>query len=315
MNISKTLKLNNGREIPVVGLGTYKSRRGEVEDAVKIAVDVGYRHFDCAWLYGNEAEVGKALEETISKGKVKREDLFITSKLWNNFHAKKKVVPMLRETLANLRLDYVDLYLIHWPFAFKETASLWPINEGEGAYSDIDYLETWQGMEECVNLGLAKSIGVSNFNAHQIERLLKNCEIKPVCNQVEVNPNLNQKKLIQFCKQHDIVVVGYCPLGRSEYAGTPGFPDPTIFDPKVAEIAQKYKKTPAQVVLNYLVSLGISVIPKSVTKSRIIENIDIFDFKFDPEDVAYLDSCNKNQRVCPLSEFDTHKYYSFHTEY
>lgn len=113
-------------------------------------------------------------------------------------------------------------------------------------------------MEESINLGLTKSIGISNFNAEQIDRLLKNCKIKPVCNQVEVNPNLNQKKLIEFCKQRDIVIVGYCPLGRSEYAGTPGFPDPTIFDPKVAEIAKKYGKTPAQVVLNYLVSGCIS---------------------------------------------------------
>lgn len=109
-------------------------------------------------------------------------------------------------------------------------------------------------MEECVNLGLTKSIGISNFNAEQIDRLVKNCKIKPVCNQVEANPNLNQKKLIEFCKQRDIVIVGYCPLGRSEYAGTPGFPDPTIFDPKVIEIGKKYNKTPAQVVLNYLVS-------------------------------------------------------------
>ncbi|KAJ8944861.1 hypothetical protein NQ314_009351 [Rhamnusium bicolor] len=274
--MSKVLKLNNGRELPVVGLGTYKSGPGEVKKAIKDAIDAGYRHFDCAWFYGNEAEVGIGLRAKIDEGKVKRQDLFITSKLWNNFHAKDQVVPMLKETLNNLKLDYVDLYLIHWPFGFKETASLWPVGKGAAAYSDVDYLETWQGMEECVNLGLAKSIGISNFNAEQIERLLKNCKIKPVCNQVEVNPNLNQKKLIEFCKQRDIVVVGYCPLAA--------------------------------------ISLGISVIPKSVTKSRIIENIDI-DFTLDPEDVAYLDSCNKNQRVCPLAEFKNHKYYSFNTEY
>ncbi|KAJ8912892.1 hypothetical protein NQ315_011215 [Exocentrus adspersus] len=313
--MSRTLKLNNDKELPIVGLGTYKSGPGEVIKAVKEAIDAGYRHFDCAWFYGNEAEVGKGLKDKIDEGKVNRHDLFITSKLWNNFHEKDKVVPMLKETLDNLKLDYIDLYLIHWPFGFKETASLWPVGEGKSAYSDVDYLETWEGMEECVNLGLTKSIGVSNFNAEQIDRLLKNCKIKPVCNQVEVNPNLNQKKLIEFCKQRDIVVVGYCPLGRSEYAGTPGFPDPTIFDPKVIEMAKKYNKTPAQIVLNYLISLGISVIPKSVTKSRIIENIDVFDFTLDPEDVAYLDSCNKNQRVCPLSMFQDHKYYSFNSEY
>lgn len=129
------------------------------------------------------------------------------------------------------------------------------MDQGEAAFSDVDYLETWSGMEECVRLGLAKSIGVSNFNEEQVERILKNCSIKPAVNQVEVNPNLNQKKLIEFCKKHDIVVTGYCPLGRSEYAGTPGFPEPTIFDPKVKEIGKKYKKSAAQVVLNYLVRM------------------------------------------------------------
>lgn len=130
---------------------------------------------------------------------------------------------------------------------------MWPISEGKDAYSDVDYLETWQGMEECVKLGLAKSIGLSNFNSEQIDRVLQHAKVKPVVNQIEVNPNMNQKKLIQFCKDRDIVVVGYCPLGRSDSTGLPGFPEPTIFDPKVAEIGKKYNKTPAQVVLRYLV--------------------------------------------------------------
>lgn len=176
-------------------------------------------------------------------------------------------------------------------------------------------METWEALEDCVDKGLTKSIGLSNFNSQQVDRVLQHARIKPVVNQVEVNPNLNQKKLIQFCKERDIVVCGYCPLGRSESAGLPGFPEPTIFDPKVAEIGKKYGKTPAQVVLNYLVSLGISVLPKSVTKSRIKENFEIFDFKLDSEDLAYLDSCNKNQRVCPLSMFSDHKDYPFNIEY
>lgn len=138
---------------------------------------------------------------------------------------------------------------------FQKNASYWPVDEGEAAFSDVDYLETWKGMEECVRLGLAKSIGVSNFNEEQIERILKNCSINPVVNQIEVNPNLNQKILIQFCKERNIVITGYCPLGRSELAGTPGFPTPTILDPKLEEIGKKYNKTPAQVVLNYLVSI------------------------------------------------------------
>jgi len=311
----KFIKLNNGFDMPVLGLGTYKSNPGEVEKAVSCAIDIGYRHFDCAWFYGNEAEIGKALKEKINEGKVKREELFITSKLWSNFHAKEKVVPMLKETLAAFQMDYIDLFLIHWPFAFKEEAALWPKNEGKSAYSDIDYIETWKGMEECVKLGLVKSIGVSNFNAKQLERILANCNIPPAVNQVECNPNLSQKRLIAFCKENNIVITGYCPLGRSENAGTPGFLEPTILDPKVTAIGQKYGKTAAQVVLNYLITLGITVIPKSVTESRIKENFNVFDFALDEEDIKYLEGCDKNKRVCPATTFADHKHYPFNDEY
>lgn len=220
---------------------------------------------------------------------------------------------MLKDSLSKLKLDYVDLYLVHWPMGFKETAPSLP--QDSSGYSDVDYLETWQGMEECINLGLAKSIGLSNFNSEQVERILGNCKIKPVVNQVEVNPNINQKKLIQYCKERSIIITGFCPLGRSNLVGREGFPSPSILDPKIIEISKKYSKTPAQVVLNYLISLGISVIPKSVTKSRIEENFDIFDFTLDQEDISYLDSCNKNQRCSPQTAFRNHKYFPFAIEF
>lgn len=222
---------------------------------------------------------------------------------------------MLKDTLKAFKLDYIDLYLVHWPFGFKEKAGYWPVDEGPEAYSDTDYLETWEGMELCLEKGFTKAIGVSNFNSEQLDRLLKVAKVKPVVNQIEVNPNINQKKLIKWCRERDIVITGYTPLGRSEDAGVPGCPEPTIFDPKVAEIGKKYNKTSAQVILNYLVSLGITVVPKSVTKKRIIENIDIFDFKLDREDVAYMDSLNKNQRVCPVTPFEDHKHYPFGIEF
>ncbi|KAJ3657756.1 hypothetical protein Zmor_009539 [Zophobas morio] len=311
--MARVLKLNNGTQIPVVGLGTYKSPPGQVQQAVKDAVSVGYRHIDCAWFYENEAEVGEGLHAKIADGTIKRSDVFITSKIWNNHHAKEKVVPMLKDSLSKLKLDYVDLYLVHWPMGFKETAPSLPTDAS--GYSDVDYLETWEGMEECVRLGLTKSIGLSNFNSEQVERVVTNCKIKPVVNQVEVNPNINQKKLIKFCKDRDIVVVGFCPLGRSNYAGRPGFPSPTIHDPEVIKMGEKYNKTAAQVVLNYLVSLGVVVIPKSVTKSRIEENFDIFDFSLDKNDVAYLDSCNKNERCSPQTAYKDHKYFPFSIEF
>ena len=220
---------------------------------------------------------------------------------------------MLKESLSKLRLDFVDLYLIHWPMGFKETAEPLPANSS--GYSDVDYLETWEGMEECVHLGLTKGIGLSNFNSEQVERVLDNCKVKPVVNQVEVNPNMNPKKLIKFCKERDIVVVGYSPLGGTDSTGRPGVPLPTIRDPKVIQMGKKHDKSAVQVVLNYLVSLGIVVIPKSVTKSRIEENFDIFDFSLDISEVAYLDSCNKKQRCVPLKEYKDHPYFPFNIEF
>lgn len=305
----KDLKLNNGLTIPSIGLGTYKSAPNEVKDAVEYAVSIGYRHIDTAKLYGNESEIGDALTNILRDGKVKREDLFITTKLWNNFHQKKSVVPQIKESLKLLKLDYVDLYLIHWPFAFKEDAELLPTDSS--AYSDVDYVETWEGMEECVDQGLAKSIGLSNFNEQQIDRVLQNCKIKPVINQIEVNPNLSQSELIKFCKDRHIVVTAFCPLERFGASRDPAYPGPTAQDPNVIEIAKKYNKTPAQIILRYLLELGISVIPKSVNPTRIKENFEVTDFDLDSEDIEYLKSRNKDARVSAMLQYKDHKYYPF----
>jgi len=170
-------------------------------------------------------------------------------------------------------------------------------------------LDTWRGMEDCVNQGLCKSIGISNFNSEQITRLLQHAKIRPVNNQIEVNPLLNQRKLIEFCRSKDITVVGYCPLGRP--TGHRSFLD----EPKLLEIAKKYEKTPAQIALKYLLSLGISIIPKSTNKNRIIENINLFDFNLLPEDISVMDSFNRNVRICGFEESSEHKYYPFHAEY
>lgn len=307
---SPTLKQNNGTEIPALGLGTYLSGPGEVAQAVKDAIDAGYRHFDCAHLYGNEKEVGDGIRAKIADGTVKREELFVTSKLWNTYHKQDMVVPMCKRTLQHLQLDYVDLYLMHWPFAWKEGDDLWPMdNNGEMIFSDVDYIETWRGLEQCYELGLVRSIGVSNFNSEQLDRLLAVARVKPVNNQVEVHPLLNQRKLIEFCARRDIVVTGYCPLGR------PATHFNFLNDPQIRAIGSKYGKSAAQVVLKYLLSLGISVIPKSTNKQRIIENISVFDFTLAPEDIAIMDTFNRNMRVCGFEENSRHKYYPFNIEY
>ncbi|KAG5869125.1 hypothetical protein JTB14_023935 [Gonioctena quinquepunctata] len=278
-----TVKLNSGYEIPQFGLGTWKSKPGEVEQAVKDAIDIGYRHIDCAFIYGNEKEVGAALKAKIADGTVKREDLFITSKLWNSFHRPD--------------LEGSDV--------FPKDA------DGNILFSDVDYVDTWKALEECVKKGLARSIGISNFNRKQVERVLAVATIKPAVNQVECHPYLNQKKLIDFCRSKDIAITGYSPLGSPDRPwATPD--DPQLMDdPKLKQLSVKYKKTPAQILLRYQIERGVITIPKSVTKSRIQQNFDIFDFALSKEDVTYLDGFDCNGRFCPMTPSLGHPHHPF----
>ncbi|XP_017764961.1 PREDICTED: aldose reductase-like [Eufriesea mexicana] len=306
------LKFYNGNEVPAFGLGTWKSKPGEVTEAVKFAIDAGYRHIDGAYVYGNEKEVGAAIKAKINEGIVKREDLFITSKLWNTYHKPELVEPAIKRTLADLGLEYLDLYLIHWPVAFKEGDALMPKNADDTvALSDVDYVDTWKAMETLVSKGLTKNIGVSNFNSQQLDRLLKNCTIKPVTNQIECHPYLNQRKLSEFCKRNNILITAYSPLGSPDRPWAKPDDPKLLDDKKLGELAKKYKKTPAQVLIRYQLDRGHIVIPKSVTKSRIDQNIDVFDFKLSPEDIEYIDTFDCNGRICPLTGSENSPYYPF----
>nr|KAF7397026.1 hypothetical protein H0235_016563 [Vespula pensylvanica] len=282
-----SVTLANGYKMPMFALGTYLSKPGEVEKAVMDAIDLGYRHIDTAFFYENEHEIGTAIQAKIEDGTVKREDLFVTTKLWNNRHKEKDVVPICKKSLENLGLTYIDLYLIHWPFAFQEGEVLVPKDkDGKLLLSDTDYIETWRGMEECVHKKLTRSIGVSNFNSEQIARLMKSSNIVPVNNQVEVSVNLNQEKLINFCKKYNIVVSAYSPLGR------PG-------------------NRLAQIALRYVYQQGAAVIAKSVTQSRIKENMEIFDFELTPDEMTAIKSIGTGERVAPFTEVQGHQYYPF----
>nr|ATJ44498.1 aldehyde reductase 3 [Helicoverpa armigera] len=298
------VKFTNGKEMPMVGLGTYARQAdpGQFRQAVEWGIEAGYRHIDTASCYKNEEEVGEGINNKINDGLVTRDQLFVTTKVWNDCHAEEQVVPALKESLARLKLDYVDLYLVHWPFSAN----------GKGEDLGIDYLETWKGMEQVVKLGLAKSIGVSNFNEEQLERLLNNSTIKPVVNQFEINPTLTQHKLVDFCKKHSVVPVAYTPLGliseaRPEFAGK----DAIKTDPKFGALAEKYGKTRAQIALRYLVQRGIPVIPKSFTKSRIAENLNLFDFELSDSEMALVDSFNIDHRCVPATPFKALKNYPF----
>ncbi|XP_050514137.1 aldo-keto reductase family 1 member B1 [Diabrotica virgifera virgifera] len=307
-----TVKFNNGNEIPIFGLGTWKSKPGEVAQAVKDAIDIGYRHIDCAFVYGNEKEVGEALAAKFADGTVKREDIFITSKLWNTYHRPDLVEKCLQQTLSNLGIQYLDLYLIHWPMAYKEDLDIFPRREdGSIIFSDVDYVDTWKEMEKVQQKGLVKSIGVSNFNEKQIERVLKIAKIKPVNNQVECHPYLNQKKLIDFCRSKDITVTAYSPLGSPDRPfAKPGDVE-LLHDPKLKDLAAKHNKSPAQILLRFQVERGVIVIPKSVNKGRLEQNIDIFDFSLSKEDLATLESFDCDGRLIRLDAALGHPHHPF----
>jgi len=310
--MAKCVKLNTGYDMPIFGLGTWKSAPGEVESAVRAALDCGYRHLDCAHVYENESEVGEALTAKIADHTVRREDVFITSKVWNTFHSKARVLPALKTTLKNLNVTYLDLYLIHWPMGFKEGGDLVPKDANDKvAFSDVDYLETWKAMEDLLKLGLVRSIGVSNFKKDQIERICANSSVVPAVNQVECHPELVQKQLFEYCKGKGIALTAYSPLGSPDRPwAQPG--DPVLMQhPQVLRLAEKYSKTAAQILIAFQIQRGIICIPKSVTKSRIEANMQVFDFAMTKEDMATLEAMDCNGRVVTWEWIKDHPHWPF----
>jgi D-xylose reductase len=300
--------LHSGDKIPLVGYGMWKVSKDLAPSLVVEAVKLGYRHFDNACDYGNEKEVGAGLREAIGTGLVKREDLWITSKLWNTYHAKEHVRAACLRTLADLGVTYLDLYLIHFPIPLKfvpfetryppewfhDPTSPSPKME----FANVSVRETWEAMEELVADGLVRNIGVANFNCALLRDLLTYAKLRPAVNQVELHPYLTQETLLRYCAENNIHVTAFSSFGASSYIELGGAqPTDVIFHEKVIQdIAAKYGKTPAQVALAWGVQRGTSVIPKSNQPSRLAENISLFDFSLSEDDMKQIASLNKNRR-------------------
>lgn len=263
MNI---ITLNNGIKMPQVGLGVFRCEAEEAYNCVRMAIENGYTHIDTAMIYGNEKAVGEAIKDS----NVKRESLFITTKLWNDDMRNDNERKAVEESLKRLGLDYVDLYLIHWPVREK-------------------FVKSWLEMEKIYADGLAKAVGVSNFNKHHLDEIREKSDLIPAVNQFECHPFLSQKELIEACVQRGIQPEAWSPLGASMNS--------ILDNEKILSIAEKYNKTPAQIVLRWDIECGIVTVPKSSNMQRQKQNIDIFDFKLTEDEINMINSLNKDSRV------------------
>jgi len=294
-----TFIFRNGDEMPALGLGTWKSSPGEAYDAVRKAIKIGYRHIDCAAFYGNEPEIGQAFVDVFDSGDVKREDLWVTSKLWNNAHLKKDVRPALEKTLKDLQVDYLDLYLIHWPVALKPGVQFPSSANDFLSLDDAPTAATWEAMESCAKDGLSKHIGVSNFSIKKIRELLDDCEIKPEANQIELHPFHQQPAMLEFCNQENIILTAYSPLGSTDRP--PQFIDPNepiLFEnPTIVEIAYANGLSSAQVLIRWAIQRGTSVIPKSVNPARLKQNFDSATISLSDEDMKKIAALEAKRRL------------------
>lgn len=309
------LKLADGTTIPSVGLGLWKIERSQTANVTETALKLGYRHLDSACDYGNEAEAGEGIKRALDQGVCRRDELWVTSKLWNTYHAKEHVRPALERTLADLKLDYLDLYLIHFPIAqrfvpFEERyPPEWffdPNAPNPRIESDpVPISETWGAMEDLVESGLVKRIGVCNFGCSLLRDLLSYAKIRPSVLQVESHPYLTQEKLLRYCQQENIVYTAFSPLGAQSYFSL-GMADPSeslLNHTLIHEIAAGQRRTPAQVLLRWGIQRGTAVVPKSANERRLKENLQLFDFQLSEAEMRSISRLNRNRRFNDPGDF------------
>jgi D-xylose reductase len=302
------IALPDGDRMPPVGLGLWKVPRPDAAGLVETAIRAGYRHLDCACDYGNEAEVGAGIRAALDSGECRRDDLWVTSKLWNTYHARQHVRPALERTLKALRLDYLDLYLVHFPIAqrFVPFETRYPPGwffdpDAAGPrmeFARVPLAETWAAMEELVDAGLVRNIGVCNYGTAMLRDLLNYARIRPGVLQVELHPYLTQEKLVRFCREEGIAVTAFSPLGALSYfsLGMADTDESVLEQPVIRDAAKRHGKTPAQVVLRWGVQRGTAVVPKTQHPERLAENLAIFGFELSPEEMAAVAGLNRNRR-------------------
>ncbi len=309
------IPLPSGDQLPSAGLGVWKIDPSEVGAVVSTAIELGYRHLDCACDYGNEEGVGDGIRDAIESGVCSREDLWVTSKLWNTYHAPEHVRPAFQKSLDDLGLDYLDLYLIHFPISlmYVPIESRYPpgwifdpdAEQTQMEFAPVPIHETWQAMEELVTEGLVKNIGICNFSTGLIRDLLSSARIRPSVLQVELHPYLTQEKLLRYCQQEEIAVTGFSPLGALSYVpiGMAEKKESVLEEGVVIKIAERLEKTPAQVVLRWGVQRGTSIVSKTSSKKRLKENLNIFDFELTEKEMQAISALNQNRRFNDPGEF------------
>jgi len=290
----KYLTLQSGDRMPALGLGTWQAAKGQVAQAVTEALRIGYRHIDCAHVYGNEAEIG----ETLATTDVPRNELWITSKLWNNSQMPEDVRPALKGSLKALGLEYLDLYLVHWPVQIRSDVTYPQSSADLVPWTTEHMLETWGALEECVDEGLVRNIGTSNFSTKKILAIQERCTLRPAVSQVEMHPYFQQNKMRAFCAANGMIVTGFAPLGsKHRPAHQIKADEPSLLDhPHILSIAEKHGTTSAAVLLGWAVARGTSVIPKSVNPGRLQQNLAAADLALDEEDMAAINAMDAGYR-------------------
>ncbi|MBM9536733.1 aldo/keto reductase [Desulfobulbus alkaliphilus] len=291
--------------IPALGLGTWKSASAEVTKAVEEAITAGYRHIDCAPIYGNEPAVGTALSRAFAAGTVSRQDLWLTSKLWNNAHGPDMVQPALEKTLLDLQVDYLDLFLIHWPVLFRSDIIFARNGDEYLPLDSIPIIDTWRALEACVAKGLTRYIGVCNFSIKKLDNLCQQATIQPVNNQIEMHPYLQQPEMVKYCQANNILLTAYSPLGSGDRPkGMKKKDEPSLLDnPVIQRIATRHKVSPGQVLISWGLARKTVVIPKSVHPQRIRENLAAAGLILDAGDLEEIATLDRGYRFVDGSFF------------